>query len=261
MNLLSGLPSAWEAFFLVFCRVGTMMLVAPIFGSRGTTPQVRVFLSLTVALVMAPVVAAPGVVIPGDLGTFVGRIAREALIGGLVGFVVLMVFTALEGAGHIVGLQMGFSLANIINPLTSTNASLIDQFYSLVATLVFLTIDGHHIVLLGIERTFQIVPIDNTGSILPPRDLIFGLGREIFATASRMALPVLTALLLTDVALAMVARSVPQLNVFVVGMPAKIVVGFVMLIVTVPAVAYIMAKSFGDIVAILVSFVRGMGPV
>jgi len=260
MNLLSGMPAAWEALFLVFCRVGTMMLVAPIFGSRGTTPQVRVFLGLTVACVMAPVVAPPGTVIPGDTGAFVARIAREVLLGGLVGFVVLLVFTALEGAGHIVGLQMGFSLANIINPLTSTNASLIDQFYTLVATLVFLTIDGHHIVLLGIERTFLIAPIDAIGSTLPPQEMIFGLGREIFATASRMALPVLTALLLTDVALAMVARSVPQLNVFVVGMPAKIAVGFVMLIVTVPAVAYIMAKSFSDIVALLVPFARAMGP-
>jgi flagellar biosynthetic protein FliR len=258
MNLLSGLPSAWETIFLVFCRVGTMMLIAPIFGSRGTTPQVRVFLALTVTLVMAPVVAPPGTTVPSDVGGFIGRIAREALIGGLVGFVVLMVFTALEGAGHIVGLQMGFSLANIINPLTSTNASLIDQFYTLVATLVFLTIDGHHIVLLGIERTFLIAPIDAIGSVLPPQELVFALGRAIFETASRMSLPVLTALLLTDVALAMVARSVPQLNVFVVGMPAKIAVGFVMLIVTVPTVAYIMAKSFNDIVAILVPFARAM---
>ena len=154
-----------------------------------------------------------------------------------------MVFTALEGAGHIVGLQMGFSLANIINPLTSTNASLIDQFYTLVATLVFLTIDGHHIVLLGIERTFLIAPIDAIGSTLPPQEMIFGLGREIFATASRMALPVLTALLLTDVALAMVARSVPQLNVFVVGMPAKIAVGFVMLIVGSSALEFVRMYS------------------
>lgn len=260
MNLLAAGPAVWETIFLVFCRVGTMMLVAPIFGSRGTTPQVRVFLGLTVALIMAPVVAPAGIAIPPDPGGFLGRVAREALIGALIGFVVLVVFTALEAAGHVVGLQMGFSLANIINPLTSTNASLIDQFYSLVATLVFLTIDGHHLVLIAVERTFQVAPLDAAGSVLPSQDLIFGLGRDIFVMASRMALPVLTALLLTDVALALVARSVPQLNVFVVGMPAKIAVGFVMLVVTVPTVAYIMARAFSDLVGTIVPFARVLGP-
>ncbi|NBP78900.1 MAG: hypothetical protein EBU62_15585, partial [Proteobacteria bacterium] len=161
----------WEAFFLVFCRVGTMMIVAPVFGSRGTSPQLRVFFGLTVALVMLPVVAPAGVVIPTDISGFLGRAAREIMIGALVGFVVLLIFTSLEGAGHVIGLQMGFSLANIINPLTSTNASLIDQFYTLVATLVFLTIDGHHMVLLGVERTFQLAPIDRVGSYLPPIEL------------------------------------------------------------------------------------------
>ncbi len=260
MNLLSSLPTAWEALFLVFCRVGTMMLVAPIFGSRGTSPQVRVFLGVTVAFVMYPVVAPPGTVLPSEPGAYLGRVAREVLIGALVGFVVLMTFTALESAGHVIGLQMGFSLANVINPLTSTSASLIDQFYSLVATLVFFTMDGHHLVLLGVERTFQLVPIDAAGSNLPAQDLVFGLGRDIFVTASRISLPVLTALLLTDVALAMVARSVPQLNVFVVGMPAKIAVGFVMLVITVPTVAYIMARAFSDIVATMAPLVRAMGP-
>lgn len=259
MDVLAQAPAVWEAFFLVFCRVGTMMLVAPVFGSRGTTPQVRVFLGLTVALVMYPVVAPVGTVIPTDVGGFLSKIAREVLVGALIGFVVLMIFTTLEGAGHIIGLQMGFSLANIINPLTSTNASLIDQFYSLVATLVFLTIDGHHMVLLGVERTFQLAPLDRVGALLPTPELIFGLGRDIFVVGSRIALPILTALLLTDVALAMVARSVPQLNVFVVGMPAKIAVGFVMLIITVPAVAYIMARSFGDVVASLTPFARSLG--
>ncbi|NBT93654.1 MAG: hypothetical protein EBT47_01280 [Chloroflexi bacterium] len=113
----------WEAFFLVFCRVGTMMIVAPVFGSRGTSPQLRVFFGLTVALVMLPVVAPAGVVIPTDISGFLGRAAREIMIGALVGFVVLLIFTSLEGAGHVIGLQMGFSLANIINPLTSTNAN------------------------------------------------------------------------------------------------------------------------------------------
>ena len=259
MDLLSQTPAMWEAFFLVFCRVGTMMIVAPVFGSRGTSPQLRVFFGLTVALVMLPVVAPAGVVIPQDVSGFLGRAAREIMIGALGGFVVLLIFTSLEGAGHVIGLQMGFSLANIINPLTSTNASLIDQFYTLVATLVFLTIDGHHMVLLGVERTFQLAPIDRVGSYLPPIDLVLGMGREIFLTASRIALPVLTALLLTDVALAMVARSVPQLNVFVVGMPAKIAVGFLMLVVTVPTVAYIMARAFGDLISILTPFAAGLG--
>jgi flagellar biosynthetic protein FliR len=258
MDVLTHPPVFWEAFFLIFCRVGTILLIAPIFGNRSVPVQVRVAFSLLVSLVLLPVVAAGVTALPDALPAFVTLAAREVFIGAVVGFGVLVVFNALQAAGNIIGLQMGFSLANVINPVTADHGSLIDQFYGLLAALIFLTMNGHHVLLVGIERTFELVPLDRLDAGLPTATVLLGWGREIFAVASRISLPVVAALLLADIALAVIARSVPQLNVFVVGMPAKVVAGFGMLIVTLPVVLVIMSRTFAGLGEATLHLLRGL---
>jgi flagellar biosynthesis protein FliR len=179
--------------------------------------------------------------------SFLALVARELLVGALIGFAVLLIFTALQAAGHIVGLQMGFSLANVVNPLTADHASLIDQFYALLAALIFFSMNGHHGLILAMQQSFDVAPVGQSAFGLPPAAVLFGWGRDLFIIATRISLPVVAALLLTDVAMAVIARSVPQLNVFVVGMPAKVAVAFIMLIVTVPVASVIMARTLAGL--------------
>ena len=258
MNPLAQPPFFWEAFFLIVCRVGTVLMIAPIFGNRNAPAQVKIAFSLLLSLILLPLVTANVTSLPESMPLFLGLVAREIVIGGIVGFAVLLLFTALQSAGHIVGLQMGFSLANVINPVTADHASLLDQFYGLLAGLIFLIINGHHALILAIARTFDMVPLDRTGPILPAAPVLFGWAREILAIASRVSLPVMAALLLTDIALAVVARSVPQLNVFVVGMPAKLLVGFGMLVITLPVAAVIMVRTFAGLGDATLLMLRGM---
>jgi hypothetical protein len=121
---------------------------------------------------------------------------------------------------------MGFSLANVVNPLTADHASLIDQFYGLLAALVFFTMNGHHALILAVQQSFDVAPVGSAALGLPPAPVLLGWGRDLFSIAARISLPVVAALLLTDIAMAVIARSVPQLNVFVVGMPAKVAVAY-----------------------------------
>ena len=257
MNPLTQAPMIWEAFFLILCRVGTVFMIAPIFGNRSVPSQLKVAFSLLVSLVLLPVATAKLTRLPEDMPGFLGLAGTELLIGALIGFAVLLTFVAIQSAGNIVGLQMGFSLANVVNPLTADNASLIDQFYGLLAALIFLAINGHHALLLSLQQTFDLVPVDRSGFLLPPGPVLMQWGGQIFAIASRVSLPIMAALLLADMALAVVARSVPQLNVFVVGMPAKIIVGFLILSLTLPLTAMIMGNLFTGLGGSIAFLLRG----
>lgn len=262
MNLLAQSPLVWGTFLLVVCRVGTILMISPLFGSRSVPNTVKVAFALLLSLVMLPMVT-PGVrAMPETMPDFLFLVAREILIGAMIGFTIVIIFTALQAAGHLVGLQMGFSLANVVNPLTAEHASLIDQFYSLLAALIFFTVNGHHALVAGMVDSFSAMPIGQAGvtlpATLPPIEALAGLGREIYAMAVRMALPVMAALLLADVALAMIGRSVPQFNVFVVGMPAKIAVGFIIVGVTVPVVAMLMSRAFVGLDGAMLQLLRGL---
>jgi len=237
----------WETFLLVACRVATIIMIVPIFGGRSVPATVKIGLSLLLSLIFLPLIASHVTSLPEDMPVFLTLVARELLLGALVGFAVLIVFTALQAAGHIVGLQMGFSLANVVNPLTADHASLIDQFYALLAALIFFTLNGHHALILAIQQSFDIAPVGVAGLGLSPGPVLLAWGRDLFSIAIRISLPVVAALLLTDIALAVIARSVPQLNVFIVGMPAKVGVAFLMLIVTVPVTAVIMSRALANL--------------
>ena len=258
MNILTQPPLVWGAFLLIACRVGAILMIVPIFGGRSVPATVKIALALLLSLIMLPLASRGITALPETMPEYLALVARELLIGAIVGFAVLIVFNALQAAGHIVGLQMGFSLANVVNPLTADHASLIDQFYSLMAALIFFSINGHHALITAIQQTFDLVPIGRSVVTLPPAGVLLPWGREIFAVASRISLPVVAALLLSDVALAVIARSVPQLNVFVVGMPAKIAVGFIVLAITVPVVAVIMSRAFADLGSATALLLRGM---
>lgn len=255
----------WEAFFLIFVRVGTVLFTVPVFGSRNLPVMARLGLALLLAMVFLPIVAIPKDSLASLLGSqpsvvgarlsaplpstpeFVLMVGREVAIGLLVGLVVLLVFAGLEAAGHLIGLQVGFSLANIVNPLTSTNASLLDQFYALLAALIFFAIDGHHQLLRALLRTFEVVPLDRLDLAPFPPQPAFALGAELFAVGLRVSLPMMAALLLADVALAIVARSAPQLNVFVVGLPVKLIAGLGMMLLTLPVAGAIIGRLLGDL--------------
>jgi flagellar biosynthesis protein FliR len=258
MNILTQPPLVWGTFLLVVFRVGTILMIVPIFGGRSVPAPAKIALSLLLALVMLPLAAARVTALPDTMPEYLVMVARELLIGAVVGFGVLVLFTALQAAGHIVGLQMGFSLANVVNPLSGDHASLLDQFYALLAALIFFSINGHHALILAMQQTFDIAPVGRAELALPAAPVLLSLGRDIFSIALRIALPATAALLLADVALAVIARSVPQLNVFVVGLPAKVAVGFLLLAITLPVTAVIMSRVFGTLDQATALLLRGM---
>jgi flagellar biosynthetic protein FliR len=247
VTLLTQPAPFWTAFLFICCRLGTALAIAPVFGQRGTPPQIKVMTTLVLALAYLPLVDAGHPA--ADTSTFLLLVAREILIGAEVGLAVLLTYNALLAAGQIVGTQMGFTMGSIVSPMHSDPLGAIDHFYALLATAVFLAMDGHHHVLLAVHRTYDLAPMGTFGGVpaVPSGPALFAWGGELFLVGARMALPVAGALFLADVALALVSRALPQLNVFIDGAPVKIAAGLLMLMVTVPVTMLIMANTLGQI--------------
>ncbi len=243
MDILNFTLDNFERFLFVFVRVLGILTVAPIFGHRSIVSQVKVGIALMVAVALFPVVP-PTLAPHPHLILLVLAIIKELLMGMLIGFVSLLVFIAVKFSGELIGLEVGFGIVNVLDPLSSDQVSLIGEFQNLLATLIFLGINGHHLILRGLAASFDMVPLGGahlTG--LLGQNLIDTTGR-VFVLAVQLAAPVMATLFLTTLALGIVARTIPQMNVFIVGFPVKIIVGMAMLMFTLPMFYAALVKMF-----------------
>ncbi|RKY58758.1 MAG: hypothetical protein DRP94_05490 [Candidatus Latescibacterota bacterium] len=233
-----------EWFFLGFLRVASMLAVMPIFGSRGVPIPVKVGAAFFLTLVLFPVVRTSGRP-PGEVVQLSGMALKEVLLGLSVGFVSGMFFYGVELSGQVIGIQMGFGVVNVIDPQANVQVPLIGQFQQLLAGVLFLSMDGHHVLLEALAESFRSVPLGGWGPSVGLLEGVVRMGGMVFSLAFKFSAPVIAALLLSKVALGVLARTVPQMNVFIVGLPLTIGVGLLCLALSLPFFGYV----FGKVVA------------
>ncbi|WP_213504823.1 flagellar biosynthetic protein FliR [Paenibacillus faecis] len=227
---------AISVFMLIFCRMTAFFVVAPIFSSRGVPMNFKVGIAGIISLLILTI-QGTNQAIPNDLG-YLLLVFREVLIGLLMGYVAYLIFSVIQTAGSFIDIQIGFGIANVIDPMTGASAPVIGNFKYLIATLLFLTINGHHYLLDAVIRSYNWIPLSNEafqrlyhGSVT---EFLVRTFSQAFTLAFQMSAPLVVALFLTDVALGFLARTAPQFNVFVIGIPVKIIVGLVVLLLLVP---------------------------
>ena len=217
-----------QLFFLAFTRIMAIIIHVPVFGGQNIPTQVRIGLGLALAMVLIPWQPLPPDAI--IIGTFAYSIAiaKEILIGTLIGFSADLVFGAIQMAGSAMGMGSGFESSRIFNPALGEAGSAYDQIFIMTATMVFLTIDGHHLVLIAIQNTFNAIPLNGS---LPfnGMETIMKMTSMFIATGLHMALPVMAALVLTDITLGLLARVAPQVQVYFLGLPVKVAVAMIAL--------------------------------
>ncbi|MCS7220743.1 MAG: flagellar biosynthetic protein FliR [Anaerolineae bacterium] len=218
---------------LTFVRVLTALATGPVFGHRAVIAPVKI--GLAMALTYATLVANPPVASSSDGLTFLIAVGAEVLIGALIGFVSMLAFHALEMAGGIISMEMGLSFPVLINPVLPSQGGLIEQFYVLLATLIFFAIRGHHALLVALGRTLEVAPPGSLVMDAITAERLIRFSEAVFVSALQIALPVLATLLLTDLALAMINRVIPRAPVFVLGMPLKVAAGLAALIIAWPS--------------------------
>ena len=228
-----------QVFLLLFARISGLLFLAPIIGHQAVPPIVRVLFSAFLAGILFIIGIADGFEAPQTFGVFLLLILQEVIFGLLLGFLASMIFTGIGMGAQLMGLQGSFAFASVVDPLSQQQGTVIDQLYLLLAALIFLAVDGHHVILRGIEQSYNVVPIGEFMARTGPDgtlllEEVINIVAGLFLTTLRIALPVLVPLIVADIAMAIIARSIPQMPVFLIGAPAKIALMLVLLLITLP---------------------------
>jgi flagellar biosynthesis protein FliR len=232
-------------FALVLARVAGLFSAIPMFGARVVPNRIKVPLIFTLALLLFPIIHPHNFQIPGDVISLALLVVRETLIGLTLALTSQFVFAAVEFCGQLVGSQIGLSMAALFDPNTQANVPTMAMFQGALATLTYLSLGVHHVFLRGIVDSYAIIPVGawhTSGGLLK---FLLETSTGIFVIAIKLAAPVSVALLATTVALGIVARSFPAMNVFMVSMPLNIGIGFVILGLSLPVFLRVLETAFG----------------
>lgn len=237
---------------LIFARVSSFFMVVPLFSYRTIPSQLKIAFAFILSWMMYYTFSVDAFEINGQ---YILLVMKEVIIGLALGLIAYIIFSAVAIAGGFIDFQMGFAMANIVDPQTGASTPLTGQFFNFLLLLLLLATNGHHLILDGIFYSYQFLPIDQIFPAFGEEntvEYIITLFAAVFTIAFQMSAPVVAVLFLVTLALGITGKTVPQFNIFVVGFPIKIAVGFLVLIVTMAAIVQVM----GDVIELTIVSLR-----
>lgn len=225
-----------------FLRFSAMMLVAPFFGARSIPTRIRVLLAFFLALMVAPGLQQSNV----DLlsGAALLLVLQQVLVGVLLGVILQAVFASLTIAGQTVATSMGLGFAAAVDPQNGIQVTMVGQFYLILSTLIFLSLDGHLMMIEILAGSFRTLPLDSPGISMQSLWRVVTWCGEMYVSALLVALPVVVGVLMVNLALGVITRATPQLNIFAVGFPVTMLAGFVLLLLALPTLQPLLLALF-----------------
>ncbi len=251
---------AFPIFLLIFCRITSFFVVAPVFSTRNVPASFKIGLGFFIAILVYLVYGVQETVALD--ASYVLMVIREVLTGLLLGFVAYLFVTVVQIAGGYIDMQMGFGMANVMDPVSGFTVPLLGNFKFIVVMLLFLSMNGHHYLLMAIMKSYDWLPLDNNlfsqiqqGHVSEFLVVTFS---QVSLLALQLSAPLVVALFLTDVGLGFLARTAPQFNVFVIGIPLKILVGLFMLALLMPSFSSLIGHLFGYMFTALENLLAGL---
>ena len=242
---------------LVFVRMSSLFVITPVFGRTELPAYMKIGLAFFCSYTLVPILGNVQIEYTSLL-SFAVIVAKEFLVGIILGYVSFLVFSAIYLAGQIIDMQIGFGMVNVLDPTMNTQVPLTGNFVYILTTLFFLSIDGHHVLLSALFKSYSVLPINGfafTEAMVNNMTTIFS---DVFVLGFKISIPVLAAALLSEVALGILSKTVPQMNVFVVGMPLKIAIGLLTLYVMMPIFLQIMTVTFDRMYGYIYLIIRSM---
>ena len=234
ITFTSAQLDTWLAmYFYPLVRILALLAVAPVFNSNGMSRRIRLIMGLAICGAIAPALPSTTTIPPGSWQGL-AIVGQQLLIGTIMGLTLRIMFAAVDVAGEIIGLQMGLSFASFFDPNSGAQTAVMASFLALINSLLFMAMNGHLLTLSVLAESFHLLPIGTTpypSAGIPPMLL---WSASLFSMGLMLSLPLITALLITNLALGVLARIAPQLNIFAVGFPVTIVTGFVVLLLALP---------------------------
>jgi flagellar biosynthetic protein FliR len=238
-----------QLFVLAFTRLMAMLVQVPVLGSRGIPARVRIGLGILLTMLLIPWQPLPAGAPALSALEMALALLREIILGTLAGFAATATQGAVQTAGEIMGLSGGFGSGRVVNPTLNSNGTALDQLFLLIATLLFLVLNGHHLVLIAIQKSFQLVPVNGPlpapllGDPVQSAGPLLTLLAQMISLGTLMALPVVASAILADVTLGLLSRVAPQVQVFFFDAPLK--VGLTLTTLTVSLT--LLAPMLGDL--------------
>ncbi|RYM07169.1 flagellar type III secretion system protein FliR [Sporolactobacillus sp. THM7-7] len=256
MNLLNSFP----VFLLVLVRIAGFLVTMPIFSYRTIPGRVKIGLAVALSL-LVDLTLFENQTVPLDT-TYILLVMKESLVGLSMGFIAGVLAYAVQLAGSFIDLQMGFAIANTISPENGITTPLTGQLLYIMQLLFFLGVNAHHMLLSGLLDSFRLIPLDaltvpfSGGSAA---EYAARVTAQMFLIALQLSMPIVGCLFLVDLAIGLVARTVPQVNVFVVGLPLKIIVGFLIMLIAFPMFISLFRVIFESMTEILGHYMQLLG--
>jgi flagellar biosynthetic protein FliR len=232
-------PIRFRTFMLVLARVSVFLFLFPIFSSSAFPNQLKIGLALVLALLFYTVVPVDPARFPRDIPTFGLMLGAEILVGFTLGLCLRIFFAGVQMAGELIGFQVGFSMINVMDPQSGENVSIMDQIGYWVCLIIFLVLNGHHIIIMSMIDSFELVPVGGfvMHAAIPPR--VMDVAAGLFVDAVKISAPVIAVLTFVNTGFGLVAKFSPQTNVMIVAFPVKIVVGLIFFAMTLPIIAIV----------------------
>jgi len=251
-------PSEVIFFMLVLSRVAGIFAALPVFGGRTVPTRIKAIVVIMITLVCFPTLSISPPPMPTDAFSLALLAFSEIMIGLTLGFITQIIFAAVEFSGQIIGMQMGLTISSIIDPSRGTQVQIMSVFQTLFATLMFLSLNIHHLFIRAIMDSFRVIPLGGwhlSGELV---NFLVIRTADIFIIGIRLAAPVMVALLLTTVALGIMARAFPQMNIFMISLPLNVGLGLVILGMTLTIFFHVLEVSFGHLSAQIAALFRLM---
>ncbi|HOV26875.1 MAG TPA: flagellar biosynthetic protein FliR [Pseudobacteroides sp.] len=241
--LLNGI----EMFILVFFRMTGLFVIAPIFGRRNIPVYIKVGFALISSLLLMNAVKMGPLEYDQNLYAYTLIIFKEFIVGIILGYIATVVFDAILMAGQMIDMQIGFGMVNVLDPISNIQIPITANFYYMISMMVLLASNGHHIIMRALFESYKFIPAGKTAFNSVLMSDVISIFSKMFLIGFKIAAPVIAAVLVTDVALGIISKSIPQINVFIVGMPAKIILGVLVMMITVPAFIYLVGFMVGEL--------------
>jgi len=247
-----------DVFILVLVRMTGLFVISPIFGRRNIPSYFKIGFAFMISLILVNVIDIPNPDYYNNIYSYVILIIKEFLIGLSLGFISYTIFSAIYLAGQLIDMQIGFGMVNVLDPLSNIQVPITSNFYFIVGMLVFLAINGQHVLIKALFESFNYVRL---GSFTVNENLIEDVVRifgGMFITGFKIAAPITAAILISDVVLGILSKTVPQLNVFVVGLPFKIILGVVVMMISIPAFIMLLQALFNNMNSEMFNLLKDM---
>ena len=260
MDLGDILSNYTYVFILIMARYIGLFLLAPILGSRVIPVRVRIALIYFLAVLTLPILSnLQAIALPINPFIIGLGVISELAVGFTIGFISFLVFAVIQLAGQFIDMRIGFAIVNVMDPITGMSAPMMGQFKNVLAILLFLTINGHHLLIKTLYQSYSLIELGGAAFSRSTFQYIFQTTGDIFMLAFQLALPVIGTLFIADVIFGFLARSIPQMNIFIVGLPMKILIGLLVLILSLHFTVYFFRDLFNSMYQQLYQLIKLLG--